>query len=71
MKTQLELLRECRLQLEYLNGKFGETGTTNSLLSKIDAEISRIDNCTHGNGFDAWDHELQNAYCSICLKYHN
>ncbi len=29
------LLQECKLQLEYLNEKFGETGTTNSLLSKL------------------------------------
>lgn len=29
------ILDECRLQFEYLNGKFGETGTTNNILSKI------------------------------------
>jgi hypothetical protein len=29
------LLQECRLQLEYLNEKFGETGTTNALLSRL------------------------------------
>jgi len=32
-----KLLQECRLQLEYLNEKFGETGTTNALLSKLEA----------------------------------
>ena len=32
----LEMLKECKLQLEYLNEKFAETGTTNSLLSKIE-----------------------------------
>ena len=32
---QENLLSECALQLEYLNEKFGETGTTNALLSKI------------------------------------
>lgn len=32
---QKTLLQECRLQLEYLNDKFGETGTTNQLLSKL------------------------------------
>jgi len=31
------LLEECRLQLKYLNEKFGETGTTNALLSKLEA----------------------------------
>ena len=30
-----ELLAECKLQLEYLNDKFGETGTTNILLGKL------------------------------------
>ena len=35
-----ELLQECKLQLEYLNEKFGETGTTNALLSKINRKIS-------------------------------
>ena len=29
------ILNECVLQLEYLNEKFGETGTTNALLSKL------------------------------------
>lgn len=29
-----EALDECRLQLEYLNGKFKETGTTNAVLSQ-------------------------------------
>ena len=30
-----DLLQECKLQLEYLNEKFGETGTTNALISKL------------------------------------
>lgn len=34
-KEQQDLLLECRLQLEYLNEKFGETGTTNALLAKL------------------------------------
>ena len=29
------VLDDCRLQLEYLNEKFGATGTTNALLAKI------------------------------------
>ena len=37
--TDRDLLRECRLQLEYLNEKFKETGTTNALLTKIDAQL--------------------------------
>lgn len=39
MKNETELLQECKLQLEYLNEKFGETGTTNRLLTKIDAVL--------------------------------
>lgn len=31
----IELLLECRLQLEYLNEKFEETGTTTALLAKL------------------------------------
>lgn len=31
---QNNLLQECKLQLEYLNEKFGETGTTNALLCR-------------------------------------
>ena len=36
-----DLLRECKLQLEYLNEKFKETGTTNALLSKIDTQLRK------------------------------
>ena len=33
---ELEALKdESRIQLEYLNEKFGETGTTNALLSRL------------------------------------
>lgn len=32
----IDVLREAKLQLEYLNQKFPETGTTNSVLSRID-----------------------------------
>ena len=31
------LLLECKLQLEYLNEKFGSTGTSNALIAKIEA----------------------------------
>ena len=41
MKKEVELLQECKLQLEFLNKKFGETGTTNSLIAKID-DLSKI-----------------------------
>ena len=34
-----ELLQECKLQLEYLNEKFGKTGTTNALLSKLNRTL--------------------------------
>lgn len=43
MENQIELLRECKIQLEYLNEKFGETGTTNSLLSKINNALDVAD----------------------------
>lgn len=43
MKNETELLQECKLQLEYLNEKFGETGTTNSLLKKLDIVLSQPD----------------------------
>lgn len=35
MTREEELIQECILQLEYLSEKFGETGTTNALLSKL------------------------------------
>jgi len=34
-ETAFDLLIECELQLEYLNQKFGQTGTTNALISKL------------------------------------
>lgn len=53
MKNETELLQECKLQLEYLNEKFGETGTTNALLTKIDAVLRQPDViksvCEHRN----------------------
>ena len=46
-----DLLQECKLQLEYLNQKFGETGTTNSLLSRIETALQHSDSknnsCSH------------------------
>lgn len=39
METNKELLQECKLQLEYLNEKFGQTGTTNALIAKIDTAL--------------------------------
>lgn len=38
-----ELLQECKIQLEYLNEKFGQTGTTNALLAKIDKKLNRLE----------------------------
>lgn len=31
-----EMLEECKLQLEYLQNKFGETGTGNNVLSRLE-----------------------------------
>lgn len=47
MKT--EILQECKLQLEYLNEKFGKTGTTNALLAKIDLVLSEKPNIIKPN----------------------
>ena len=41
MENTTELLNECKLQLEYLSRKFGETGTTNALLVKISAALQQ------------------------------
>lgn len=38
----VDLLDECRLQLEYLSNKFGETGTGNNLLSRINTFLDSI-----------------------------
>lgn len=40
--SSIELLQECKIQLEYLNEKFGQTGTTNALLAKIDKKLNRL-----------------------------
>lgn len=54
-----ELLLECKLQLEYLNEKFGETGTTNALISKINNKLN--------------DKELldENLYKELEMSMHN
>lgn len=43
LQKAADLLRESKLQLEYLSEKFGETGTTNSVPTRIDAGIAEID----------------------------
>ena len=44
MEELIDVLRECKLQLEYLNQKFPETGTTNSVLAKADAVLAKYPN---------------------------
>lgn len=39
----LEALKEARLQIDYLHGKFKETGSGNSVLSTIDAAIAKAE----------------------------
>jgi hypothetical protein len=39
-EQEKKILQECKIQLEYLNEKFGETGTTNALLPKINNALS-------------------------------
>lgn len=41
MEELIEMLMDCRAQLEYLNKKFPETGTTNAMLVKIDAVLAK------------------------------
>lgn len=35
----LDLLQEARLQLQYLSEKFGQTGSGNTILARIDAHL--------------------------------
>lgn len=41
MEEKNNLLRECLIQLQYLNDKFGQTGTTNSLINRIESGLSK------------------------------
>ena len=41
IKSATNLLVECKLQLQYLNEKFGETGTTNAIIAKIEYFIQK------------------------------
>lgn len=36
-----ELLDECRIQIEYLHSKFGETGSGNNVLSRVDNLLNK------------------------------
>src|ERR1044072_4005396 len=38
----VELLDECRLQLEYLNANFTATGTTNNVLARVKTFLDKI-----------------------------
>ena len=37
LKEAIDLLDECRLQIEYLHNKFEKTGTSESVLARINA----------------------------------
>jgi hypothetical protein len=39
VKQKDEALREAKLQIEYLHGKFKETGSGNAVIAKIDAAL--------------------------------
>ncbi len=39
----IELLKEAQLQIEYLHEKFGETGSGNQVLSKIQSAIQKAE----------------------------
>lgn len=39
LNDAIDLLDECRLQLEYLSNKFGQTGTTENVLGRINTFI--------------------------------
>ena len=38
----VEALEEAKLQIEYLHGKFKETGTGNAVLTKIEQALSKV-----------------------------
>lgn len=71
--TPEELLQECKLQLEYLNEKFGETGTTNALLFKINLSLSKSDIesvCEHPYDKQEQDENGRYIKCNKCgYKY--
>lgn len=39
----IDLLRECKIQFNYLNEKFGKTGTTYAMLARIDHVINEYE----------------------------
>jgi flagellar biosynthesis chaperone FliJ len=41
--SAIELLNECRVQLEYLQQKFRETGSGNNVLSRVNTFLDSID----------------------------
>lgn len=43
VKELYECLQEAILQIEYLHGKFGETGSGNAVLSKCKTAIQKAD----------------------------
>lgn len=42
IQTVTEILHEAKLQIEYLNEKFKETGSGNSLLSRIETTLDEL-----------------------------
>jgi spore coat polysaccharide biosynthesis protein SpsF (cytidylyltransferase family) len=44
----IDLLDEARLQIEYLHKKFGETGSGNNVLARIETELAKYKEV--GNG---------------------
>jgi hypothetical protein len=44
----LNLLDEARLQIEYLHKKFGETGSGNNVLARIETALAKYKEVTNG-----------------------
>lgn len=65
----IDLLSECKLQLEYLNEKFPSTGTTNALIARLAAAIenaSRTDS-DKPDSYAEWLNETRNKLQSMRL----
>jgi hypothetical protein len=44
----IDLLDEARIQIEYLHKKFGETGSGNNVLSRIETELAKYKEVSNG-----------------------
>lgn len=66
LDEHIDLLMECKIQLEYLNEKFGETGTTNSLIAKIDLLLDKNDSVCPKCNFEPIINTEEESFCEMC-----